>query len=821
MGAAAWLGWLPAWQAGILLAAAIGPLSGRSPDPGDGQAEALADLLSRRVWPGQRIPRELVDEFARDAGLSEGLAHGLLQELAKKGRVVRLSNGAFLYTDFEVIAHELAPQTSADVLARLSEAWPKLHAGRNPPTALEALERAAQGAAGSSPEALAAVESARDNAALEMARMLLRTRVENERAADSDAGEARARRALEELEALVHEPGAATTALSPQTLELLRRIAKKVQPTKAGDESAGRSIAAFRAYVERLPQGEDRRGRFFELLRAGLRPGDLITAQRYHEAREAVGLDEAGAESILLGLARDGHVVGFTNSAWVYLEGLSVDDSQAATESGRKLRRLARAGMSRLARTTIWDRAAALSFLGAALSHLPPTSPLYQQLRIVEENAVLDVLRQLRERRRGSSFSYVADAELTDPGTAADMALFFSADREHHLEPLRENAADELESAVRAAAKELRGMPDGDPQAAEGLERLALLVNGLRDDSRIAVDDGRLRETVAVLAKEGSPAGAAVDLEIAAMAAEIAGASPKEQGAWARALRARGMLAAKPMEALHGQVTVDLPAPGAADAVPEDELVRGAVVALNGGPRGPWPERLRALAHLDEAVAGYARKASPRSALEARLNQAKILRANASLAILGAAAAELERLILSSPKEGKDEELRKLLFRLQSLHFDSDIVTRGLEPEWPGILEKIESRLMGGGARSASSAAAAAILRSFLEKVDPMQGGPVGPDVPRRQTARLLAGSYPVLSKDTYPSLYKFGRNLSVETAEGKWPPLIGRKDELRQMVKILLRKDKNNPVVVGEKGVGKTHLVAGLARMIAAGEVP
>ncbi len=69
--------------------------------------------------------------------------------------------------------------------------------------------------------------------------------------------------------------------------------------------------------------------------------------------------------------------------------------------------------------------------------------------------------------------------------------------------------------------------------------------------------------------------------------------------------------------------------------------------------------------------------------------------------------------------------------------------------------------------------------------------------------------------------LERFGRDLTAEAAAGKIDPVIGRDDEIRSMIQTLLRKTKNNPVLVGDPGVGKTAVVEGLALRIAAGDVP
>lgn len=69
--------------------------------------------------------------------------------------------------------------------------------------------------------------------------------------------------------------------------------------------------------------------------------------------------------------------------------------------------------------------------------------------------------------------------------------------------------------------------------------------------------------------------------------------------------------------------------------------------------------------------------------------------------------------------------------------------------------------------------------------------------------------------------LEKFGRNIIEEVKKGKIDPVIGRDEEIREIIKILSRKTKNNPVLIGEPGVGKTAIIEGLATRIVKEDVP
>ncbi|WP_430297065.1 ATP-dependent Clp protease ATP-binding subunit [Sinomonas sp. B1-1] len=177
---------------------------------------------------------------------------------------------------------------------------------------------------------------------------------------------------------------------------------------------------------------------------------------------------------------------------------------------------------------------------------------------------------------------------------------------------------------------------------------------------------------------------------------------------------------------------------------------------------------------------------------------------------------------LPEPAEGSDADpaaAPTLTAAAQHVFLDAYKVARSLGSTYIDPEHVFLALVLGTDAPAGQILAAAGVTPQSLQEgesapADPAHDGEASPRAPKRTT-----GSGARSGKDTM--LDQFGTDLTELAREGRLDPVIGRAEEIEQAIEILARRTKNNPVLIGEAGVGKTAIVEGLAQAIASGEVP
>ncbi|MFH2202627.1 MAG: ATP-dependent Clp protease ATP-binding subunit [Elusimicrobiota bacterium] len=568
-------------------------------------------------------------------------------------------------------------------------------------------------------------------------------------------------------------------------------------------------------------------------LRKGLEPGDRVAASYIKGAAALLGVAQDEVIRRLTILTKYGYFASLHNGNFIYTD--LVDRAEDGDdENVRAARVMAKYGTLLLnSRTTIdhvrsfFQLNDAARKLGDDASGKTPHAD-YRQTAILRDNAGLTVLRDILKQYDGvlaqeKGAAAAAKRQKIGPILAYMSESYF--DIANNPAPLPAAHAKTLSELVEGFDREVFFSDKNYKQINAALMLLpkfiAQLQAGARSDiapqsesTALVPSDqtvGRLpeetREGFAKELRQGFQPGEEVSAEMLGLIGESLQLGPKELAIAKMEMTYFGHLA-RTGNGRYIHVALD-------KSAGSDKELNDASMKARTGYRlmseGKLESSAEALRMLSEAHNTFQERMAQGKDSANRL-QTEVLRDNAAMDLL--------RGLLQDAKTPSDGAILKTLeTALYSVDSKQGARVAAESPLSPGQWSSLQPVISRLAARKdlAHLRPGIQVLAKFAADRD-IPAAPAAAPGPSE-----AAKSFPVIADTdkSYANLNKYGINITGKAARGEYHPLIGRRKEIRQMLKTLLRVEKNNPVVIGEKGVGKTKVVEGLAQMIVDGDIP
>ncbi len=577
---------------------------------------------------------------------------------------------------------------------------------------------------------------------------------------------------------------------------------------------------------------------FLAGIRNATAPGTIISYAKVGEIGARLGLDADKAGALFTELLQDGHLAIRDNRDAVYF---SFRARAEAPASAPALERAADALASNAAvlinSSDSADHARAVAKADRAVTTYENAGreagaplPQLEEAKVLRANAMLEFVSGLLSAHKKNlegreSLTPKLTERVADLGEALAW-LQTATYQTGHVPPMPAHIHRKLVALVGSINPQTPAGAAADEVADGYIAALDLLEHFNPRDflyegpSKIFTQDGswapsdKQTESFSAELRSRTSAGATVTRETIMRAGKALDLDTAQMNATLSVLAARGEV----LILANGSVVYfDLRDQAATDRDGLWDLHNEAVAAITLVNAPGFPDHLRAVARLDAVHHRYFDARKSLSTEAKAYEQVLIALANAKLEVAADVVRHQEKTLEAD--DAKRDGILQAQAWLAHAYYSAER----------------RQRIGGDSLKALNAAASLAAFRDALEtKAEPLitkgvmltrqflsgltADDDASADAP--DAAPHPSGWRPLPEKE-YPALTKYGIDLTGKATLGQLPPMIGRKAEMRQIVKTLLRVEKNNPLIIGEKGVGKTAVANGLALLIAAGEIP